>query len=187
MRPGGIEYGDTQSEKSQELLKNIRIETSNKIEWLQQIKKELLKKEKPSVVETLEPKTIVEKNTENNKKYWISYTKNRDVVLNDKHIINTMQFERTSDCWFDYIFNNPNKPITSEEIENETKKSGAKDYDFNKFLDSIKFKGQLRKLFFKQGKRGIIFYNPITERDFKNNVSINHKKLEREIKKLGVI
>ena|SRR3989344_4458054 len=46
IRPGGIEYGDIQSEKSQELLRNIRIETSKKLDWLRQIKIKLSDKQK---------------------------------------------------------------------------------------------------------------------------------------------
>lgn len=38
---GGIEYGDVRSEKSQELLKNIRIETSKKLEFLRKVNSKL--------------------------------------------------------------------------------------------------------------------------------------------------
>lgn len=118
----------------------------------------------------------------NNKKYWIDWTKNRDVILNDKYVINTMQLDRVSDCWFDYIFNNPNKKITLQEISKaaSSKCSGG----FNKFLNNIKFKGQLRKLFFKQGKTGIIFHNPITEEEFEKRKEIDTIELNKEIEKL---
>jgi hypothetical protein len=42
IKPGGIEYGNIRSEKSQELLKNIRIETNRVIEWLRGAKNKLL-------------------------------------------------------------------------------------------------------------------------------------------------
>jgi len=118
-----------------------------------------------------------------NKKYWIDYTTNRFVLLNETYIINKMQIGRVSDEWFQYVFDNPNKNITIEEIKEKTKKAGG---SFIKFLNNIKFKGQLRELFFKQGKRNIIFYNPITEADITNKL-INIKKLEKEIKKLKKI
>ncbi|MGD0576642.1 MAG: hypothetical protein ABSA74_01025 [Candidatus Staskawiczbacteria bacterium] len=117
------------------------------------------------------------------KKYWIDYTSNRFVVLNDKYIINKMQFNRYSDVWFEYLSKNPNKNISLEEIRKETKKDGD---DFIKFLNNIKFKGQLRELFFTQSKGSIIFHNPITENDFDKKL-INTKELEMEIKNLKEI
>lgn len=41
---GGIEYGNIRSEESQELLKNIRIETSKKLEYLRKTRSVLLDK-----------------------------------------------------------------------------------------------------------------------------------------------
>jgi hypothetical protein len=126
-----------------------------------------------------------EKEGKNKKKYWIDYTKSREVILNSKYIINVMQFSRPSDYWFDYIFKNSNIPISLEKIKNETKKDVRG--GFNKLLNNINFTGQLRKLFFKQGKCGIIFYNPITEKDLGERVSLDVKKLKKEIKKLKKI
>ena len=117
------------------------------------------------------------------KKYWIDYTTNRCVVLNGKYLINKMQFNRYSDVWFQYLYDNPNKNISLEEIRKKTTENGD---DFIKFLNNIKFKGQLRELFFTQGKTGIIFHNPITEEDF-NKTLIDVKKLEEKIKKLKKI
>jgi len=65
IRPGGIEYGDIQSEKSQELLRNIRIETSKKLDWLRQIKNKLSDKQKiDSKLNTEDKKVLTELQTQ---------------------------------------------------------------------------------------------------------------------------
>ena len=114
-------------------------------------------------------------------KYWIDYTKDRFVVLNGEYVICKTQFNSKSDSWFGYIFNNPKKRISLEEIK---QKSGEKmGSTFNKLLDHLKFRGQLRKLFFEQSKQFIIFDNPVNEEDFERKL-IDHKKLNLEIKRL---
>lgn len=122
------------------------------------------------------------KKTKNNK-YWLEYTANRVIILNDKYIIHKAQLNRPSDEWFQYIFDHPGKDITIEEIRRETRREGT---SFIKFLNNIKFKGQLRELFFEQGKRSIVFHNPITEENFTKKL-INKAKLVEEISNLKKI
>lgn len=135
-----------------------------------------------------ENKFNVDINTQENseqKEYWLNYTKNREVVLNSKYIINIMQFGRASDGWFRYIYEHPNEDIALEKIRKETNEgvSGG----FNKFLDNIGFTGQLRKLFFESGKTLIKFYNPITKKDLNERVCLDLKQLKEEIESLRKI
>lgn len=124
-----------------------------------------------------------ENHFQKDKKYWIDYTSNRAVILNGKYLINKMQFARYTDMWFEYISKNPNKQISLEEIRNGTKQKGD---NFINFLNNTKFKGQLRELFFEQGKNSIKFNNPITEEDLSKRL-INVKELEKEIRQLKKI
>jgi len=117
------------------------------------------------------------------KVYWIGY-RGRCVFLNGKYIINEMQFDRYTEHWFEYIFKNPEKNITLQEIVKKTKKkSETKKDNLHKFLNQINFKGQLRKLFFDCSKSRLKFYKTITEGGLEERL-IDIKELEKEIKKL---
>jgi hypothetical protein len=120
------------------------------------------------------------------KEYKIEY-KGRHIILNSKYVISTSQFNRYTEGWFQYICNNPQKNITLAEITANTKQGSKRARDnFHKFLNQIKFKNQLRELFFDCSKSVIKFYNPITE-DNIGARGINLKELEKEIKKLKII
>lgn len=136
-----------------------------------------------SIPKSHEDKKIAETN---NKKYWIDF-KNRFVILNNRYIINEMQFDRYTEHWFEYIFNNPNTTLSLNKIRAATKvDSGRKKDDLHKFLDQINFKGQIRELFFDCNKGAIKLNNPITEETLKNKI-INIGKLENEMTQLKQI
>ena len=111
--------------------------------------------------------------------------RNRRIILKtnngEEYIIKQLQFERGNENYFDYIFSHQNKKITSEEILGETKVKNKQ--TFNKFIDAIGFKGEIRKCFFDINKSVILFTNPITEKEL-NERNIKKEKLLRQIKKL---
>lgn len=115
------------------------------------------------------------------KKYWISL-KNRNIILNDKYQIKRLQFNRPSDILFEYIFKNSKKEIVinkiKEIVDNKSK------IDFNKFVNNIGFKGELRKCFFDVSKTTLRFTNPLTQKDLEER-NINIPELEKQIKELS--
>jgi hypothetical protein len=111
--------------------------------------------------------------------------RNRRIILKtnngEEYVIKQLQFERSNENYFDYIFSHPNKKINNKEISEKTKTKNNQ--TFNKFVDSVGFKGEIRKCFFNINKSVILFTNPITENEL-NNRNIRTEKLLKQIKRL---
>jgi hypothetical protein len=65
------------------------------------------------------------------------------------------------DCVYNYIIRNPNKIISSAEIERQLD-GKVLSMSFTSIVSELGFTGKLRQLFFRASKNHIQFYNPIT-------------------------
>ncbi|MBN1331365.1 hypothetical protein JW978_00580 [Candidatus Dojkabacteria bacterium] len=103
----------------------------------------------------------------------ISLTKDRRILLDGEHEIGKPNFMQENDLVFDFLYNNPNKPWSKDEIKQQGKISVGKSFD--KIVENLGFKGNLRKVFFNISKTHIQFNNPITQRDL---LELGIEKLE---------
>jgi len=120
------------------------------------------------------------KKSKEEKLYFITY-KGRQIMLNDKYLIKKLQFCRKNELFFEYIFNNSKKKIQLDEIKKVTKAESK--VDFNKFVNEIGFKGELRKCFFEVSKTIIKFTNSLTQKDLEER-NVNITELDKQIEKL---
>ena len=135
-------------------------------------------KEVPS--ESLAPTREREAPAESEVVYRITYTKAREILLSDVFQNEVFQlakpdFDSENELVFNYLYEHPNQRITRQEIEDAMKVKLTK--SFNKIVDNLGFKGDLRRLFFNVSKKtSIQFTNPITEHHL-NELGIKRIKL----------
>ena len=103
---------------------------------------------------------------------WISYPDTGEVLLNDIIILATPIFSRTNDLVFKYLFDNPNKLITKNELEREASKETIPK-SMHDIVRELGFEKELRTIFFKATKTTIIFRNPITKQHL---IDLGHPK-----------
>ncbi|KKP92825.1 MAG: hypothetical protein UR98_C0017G0017 [Parcubacteria group bacterium GW2011_GWA1_36_12] len=95
--------------------------------------------------------------------YEVKYsTKTREILINNFLLSRPNSFSENDEV-FEYLYNNPNKEISVEEIETSLRKELTKKFD--KTLENLGFVGKLRTVFFKVSKDKIIFINPATKKD----------------------
>jgi hypothetical protein len=70
-------------------------------------------------------------------------------------------FYSQTDLMYNYIFRNPNRVITLEEVREGIDRRHLS-LNFTKLVGGLKFTGKLRRMFFRASQAHIIFYNPIT-------------------------
>ena len=123
------------------------------------------------------------KDTNEKIKCWIEYKETREIILNisdQRFMVNRLQFNRSNELLFKYIFSNKKKKIKINEIKKGT---GVENINFNKFVSNIGFKGELRKCFFNVSKTTIQFIDSLTTEELeKRNSDIS--KLKKGLKKL---
>jgi len=115
-------------------------------------------------------------------RYWIDF-KNRRIILNDKYLVSKLQFNRPHELFFEYLCSHLREKIKNEDIPPNL---GLPRFNFNKVVNALGFKGELRKCFFDTSNTTIRFLKSITEEDLKERV-VNIIKLEKQIKKLSNI
>jgi len=103
---------------------------------------------------------------------WISYPDTGEVLLNDIIILATPIFNRTNDLVFKYLFDNPNKLITKNELEREASKETIPK-SMHAIVRELGFEKEIRTIFFKATKTTIIFRNPITKQHL---IDLDHPK-----------
>lgn len=103
---------------------------------------------------------------------WISYPDTGEVLLNDIIILATPIFNRTNDLVFKYLFDNPNKLITKNELEREARKETISK-SMHDIVRELGFEKEIRTIFFKATKTTIIFRNPITKQHL---IDLGHPK-----------
>ncbi len=70
-------------------------------------------------------------------------------------------FYSQTDLMFSYIFRNPNRVITLDELRTNIDRRHLS-LTFTSVVGGLKFTGKLRRLFFRASKSHLIFYNPST-------------------------
>lgn len=100
--------------------------------------------------------------------YRITFTKAREILLNDSYQIATPDFDRENEQVFSYLYNHPNEKFTTKQIEGESRINLVK--SFHKIVENLGFTGALRKAFFNVGKDSIQFKNPITSKELAASV-----------------
>lgn len=90
-------------------------------------------------------------------KYEVSY-KFHDIFINNIKIANP-NFNSENDLVFEYLFSNPNKTFNHKQVEEAVHMSLKK--PFNKIVENLGFKKDLRKHFFNVSSKSIRFNNPV--------------------------
>jgi hypothetical protein len=85
----------------------------------------------------------------------------REILLNDFFLISKPDFDSENEQVFHYLYKHPNRPVERGEIMENLKISITKDFD--KIIENLKFKKDLRKAFFEISKDSIKFYNPVSK------------------------
>lgn len=93
--------------------------------------------------------------------YQITYTKQRQVLMNNAQI-SKPDFNSENDLVFSFIYENPNKRITREEIEKAI--CGKLTKSLHKIVENLGFEGDTKQVFFSVSKNAIEFRNPITKK-----------------------
>lgn len=88
--------------------------------------------------------------------------KDTSLYLNDIFLITNTKFGFENYEIIKYLLENPNRLVTKEELTENTELESV-NKSFTKIVENLKFKGDLRKAFFKVKKTGVILYNPVTK------------------------
>lgn len=99
---------------------------------------------------------------EENNEFELTLTlKDTSLFLNDIFLITKTKFGSENYDIIKYLIENPNRLVTRKELlENTDLKTINK--SFSKIVENLKFKGDMRKAFFKVKKDGVMLINPIT-------------------------
>lgn len=115
--------------------------------------------------------------------YWLSLTKDETVLLNDKYIVTKPQASSNCNYLMNFLLKNPNRECSKSEIEElnniEIERSLAKT------IDDLKFRGELKRLFFKSSKDRLLLRNPITQ-EILFKLRINQELLKKQIASLKI-
>lgn len=133
--------------------------------WAESSTQDLLPTRVEDAISVTEPEIV----------YQISYTTAREILLDNKYQLAKPDFDSENDVVFDYLYKNPNKKITRDEIEEQLKIELKK--SLHKIVENLGFKGELKKVFFDVSKNSIQFNNPIT-RECLKSLGINRIKLK---------
>lgn len=95
----------------------------------------------------------------------IKFTLDGKVVLNDSQVISNPNFGSENEELIEFLVANPNKRYRKSELEENGIKVGK---DFNKIVENLGFKNELRKIFWDVSKDMIRLRNPITKADLED-------------------
>lgn len=116
-----------------------------------------------------------------NECHYVSIRDDRTITLDDKYKLSKPNLGTENDLFFLYVFNNPDKIITAEEIqENYNTAIGKK---FGNTLNDLGFRGAIRKLFFITNKNTVIFRNFIPKNRL-SDFGVDENELKKQISKL---
>ncbi len=105
--------------------------------------------------------------------YTITYSTNRDIILNGLMVLSRPTFNGENDLVFSYLFKNPGKSFSKKEIEEAISQKIAK--DFHKIVENLGFKGDLAKMFFSISKNDVMFRNQVSSDDLvRMGISLVH-------------
>src|ERR1035437_4347134 len=116
-------------------------------------------------------------------KYSLRIDEKRRLILNDKYILNKLQFDSTNYIFIQYCLEHPNTIVTKDDLA----KIAGKNKEFQRFhciLSNIKISPNLNGVFFPNvGMDATRFRNNVTVADIAGS-KINEKKINNFIKNL---
>lgn len=115
-----------------------------------------------NVKATPKPTIIKKSQKEDEVMYQIIYTKQRQVLMNNAQI-SKPDFNSENDRVFSFLYENPNRRISIEEIEKAVQ--GKLTKSLHKIVENLGFEGDTKEVFFSVSKTAIEFRNPITKKD----------------------
>lgn len=154
-----------QTDYDEKAVVNLRIDINKflkiktLVEQLQSPKKMAPAEEKQKTIET---KSIPSGQTI----YEVKYTNAQEVLLNN-FLLSKLDFNSENDNVFGFIFRNPNRIITLDELKQPA--GGDLKKDIHKILENLGFKADLRKAFFRVSKNGVLFRNPVQKKDLEES------------------
>lgn len=113
------------------------------------------------------------------------------IWVNDRYLVGKPNFDQENELIFEYVFNNPDKDITKQELEQKLEITIKK--TLSKVINELGFTGEIRKAFFvKSSNKSIIrFRKVLTINDIvmgKINKELFIKELETQhLRKKGLI
>lgn len=90
----------------------------------------------------------------------ISFHEDLKVVLNDTLVISKPNFDSENELVFRFLYENPNKKWSKQEIEQQIKVKIHKSFD--KIVENLGFKNDLRRIFWHVSSTTVQFNNPVS-------------------------
>lgn len=84
-----------------------------------------------------------------------------DEVRHKSVLLHRPNFQSRIDRIYGYLIRNPNRVISSQELGSRVDRKLV-EMDLTQFVSHIKFKGQLRRLFFRASKNHIVLHDTAT-------------------------
>ncbi|GAG02862.1 unnamed protein product, partial [marine sediment metagenome] len=100
--------------------------------------------------------------------YKITFTKGREILLNDNYPIARPDFDRENEQVFSYLYNHPNEKFTIKQLKGALRINLVK--SFHKIVENLGFTRGLKKAFFSVSRDSIEFRNPIKSEDLAPSV-----------------
>jgi hypothetical protein len=104
----------------------------------------------------------------------ITLFKDRRIVLNDQFVLSKPNFNSENEVVFSFLYNNPNKKWTKQELESQINMKVHKSFD--KIVENLGFKNDLRKVFWQVSSDSIRFNNPISTNTLEK-MKLNHLRI----------
>ena len=128
--------------------------------------------------EILLPVAKDKKAVEDETVYYITYTKAREILLNDVvnnsgRLLAKPNFNSENDTVFNYLYEHPNQKFTREQIKGGVLITVIK--SLHKIVENLGFRGDIKRVFFDVSEQAIQFRNPITRKDLQD---LNIDKIE---------
>ena len=98
--------------------------------------------------------------------YEVRFTQSREILIND-FLLTKLDFDRENDLVFDYLYQNPNKTISTTELEKPLGGTPLKK-PLHKIVENLGFTRELKKVFFNISKDSIRFRNPIRKSELQD-------------------
>ncbi|PIY72615.1 hypothetical protein COY87_00010 [Candidatus Roizmanbacteria bacterium CG_4_10_14_0_8_um_filter_33_9] len=147
----------------------IKVNLANFDDFYEKIKQEFEKRKQKTdkinkeTVKEIPKQTTTKKPQENDEvMYQITYTKQRQVLMNNAQI-SKPDFNSENDLVFSFLYENPNRRISKEEIEKAI--GGKLTKSLHKIVENLGFEGDTKEVFFSVSKNAIEFRNAITKKD----------------------
>jgi len=116
-------------------------------------------------------------------KYFLKMDNQRRLILNDKYIISTTNYESSNWFFVDYCLKHPGQTITKEAIEKSTSQILLR---FHAILSNLRIAPHLTKIFFPNVATNVLkFRNDVTLKDF--GTEIDENKINKYINTLKKI